>query len=70
MDFAPETRRLRLRSVNPGYTVADVVRHRGWEVILPAEVPTTPPPSDPELLLPRGQVDRGGTLRQYRLTIG
>ncbi len=70
MDFEEGSKRLRLRSVNPGYGVEDVVRYSGCELIIPANVPTTSPPTDLELLLLRTQIDRRGTLRKFELTIG
>jgi glutaconate CoA-transferase subunit B len=70
MDFTPDTRRLRLRSVNPGYAVKDVIENTGCELVLPNRVPETAPPSETELFVLRSQVDRKRVLKDYRLTIG
>lgn len=70
MDFEEGTKRLRLRSVNPGYTVQDVIDNTGCELVIPETVPMTVEPTDLELVLLRTQVDRGGTLRDFPVTIG
>jgi glutaconate CoA-transferase subunit B len=70
MDFEEGTRRLRLRSVNSGYTLEDVVKNTGCELVIPAHVPHTAPPSDLELYLLHTQIDRRGVLKHYRLSIG
>lgn len=69
-DFTEDDRRMRLASVHPGYTVADVVANTGFELVVPDEVPTTTPPTDFELKALRTQVDRNGVLRKRRLTVG
>lgn len=70
MDFEETSHRLRLRSVNPGYGVADVVANTGCELIIPDVVPRTQEPSELELFILRTQVDRTRVLRDYRLTVG
>ena len=70
MDFDETSHRLRLRSVNPGYSVKDVIDNTGCEIIVPANVPTTKAPSETELFILRTQVDRTRVLKDYRLTIG
>jgi acyl CoA:acetate/3-ketoacid CoA transferase beta subunit len=70
LDFEPVTHRLRLRSVNPGYAVEDVVRSTGCEVVVPERVPQTAPPTDLELYLLHSQIDRRRVLANYRLSIG
>ena len=47
MDF--EDGEMRLQSVHPGISVEEVVAATGFELRLPATVPTTPPPTDEEL---------------------
>jgi acyl CoA:acetate/3-ketoacid CoA transferase beta subunit len=49
LDFECPERRMRLRSVHPGVTVADVVAATGFELIIPADVPTSRAPSSDEL---------------------
>ena len=70
MDFEEMSRRARLRSVHPGYTVDDVVKNTGFELVIPRTVPTTTPPTDEELDLLRTRVDRDGVLKNFRLTVG
>lgn len=47
LDFEEGT--MRLRSVHPGVSVAEVVAATGFALRLPPEIPETPPPSAPEL---------------------
>lgn len=52
MDFDAASKRMRLRSVNPGVTVAQVQQNTGFALIIPPDVPTTPipPPSVVKLI--------------------
>jgi glutaconate CoA-transferase subunit B len=52
-DFTPDTRSLRLRSVHPGGTVAEVLDQTGCEVVV-EEVSETEPPTAAELEVLRG----------------
>lgn len=70
LDFDETSHRLRLRSVNPGYTVEDVVKNTGCELLIPANVPHTAPPTEHELRLLITQIDPRRLLKNYRLTIG
>jgi len=70
MDFEASTHRLRLHSVNPGYDVDDVVKATGCELVIPAQVPQTGPPTDMELHLLFTQIDSNRVLKKYRLTAG
>jgi glutaconate CoA-transferase subunit B len=45
----PETGRLRLASVHPGVSAANVQAQTGFELVVPAEVPETSPPTEAEL---------------------
>ena len=58
MDFHPESKRMRLKSVHPGVSVEQVQRETGFE-LLPATtaVPETTPPTDAELHVLRTEVD-------------
>jgi acyl CoA:acetate/3-ketoacid CoA transferase beta subunit len=49
LDFETPEHRMRLRSVHPGVTVDDVVGATGFELVIPADVPTSREPSDAEL---------------------
>jgi glutaconate CoA-transferase, subunit B len=62
-DFNPETRAARLKSVHHGVTVDQVVDATGFEVEVPADVPTTPGPTDDELHILRHRLDTRGALR-------
>ncbi len=62
MDFEAASKRVRLKSVHPGVSVQQVKEQTGFELVIPDEVPETPPPSDEELRLLRTRIDRGGLL--------
>ena len=63
MDFDEQTGRMRLKSVHEGVTVDDVVQNTGFELIMPEQVPTTPPPTEEELDVLRNEIDTLGFLR-------
>lgn len=63
MDFAPGSKRMRLHSVHPGVSVDQVVENTGFELVIPAAVPTTPPPTAEELHILRTRIDVRGKLR-------
>jgi acyl CoA:acetate/3-ketoacid CoA transferase beta subunit len=60
-DFATPDRRMRLVSVHPGVSVAQVVKATGFELVIPREVPETRLPSDAELALIRERIDPEGS---------
>lgn len=60
LDFATPDRRMRLRSVHPGVTVADVVAATGFDLVVPSDVPTTRAPTAAELRVLREVLDPGG----------
>ncbi len=62
-DFEEETHRMRLKSLNRGTTIEEVVENTGFEPIIPASVPTTPSPDPHELEVLRNVIDREGLLR-------
>jgi glutaconate CoA-transferase, subunit B len=70
MDFHESSRAMRLVSVHPGYSVASVLEHTGFELIVPSQVPVTPAPTPHELFMLRNFVDRGRVLTNFRLTVG
>jgi acyl CoA:acetate/3-ketoacid CoA transferase beta subunit len=51
LDFETPDHRMRLRSVHPGVSVEDVVAATGFELVIPADVPTTREPTGDELVL-------------------
>jgi glutaconate CoA-transferase, subunit B len=63
MDFADDTRRMRLKSLHPGVSVEMVRRSTGFEFVIPDAVPTTEIPTPDELNLLRTRVDIAGRLR-------
>jgi acyl CoA:acetate/3-ketoacid CoA transferase beta subunit len=51
LDFATEDHRMRLASVHPGVSVADVVAATGFELVIGPDVPTTPAPDEATVAL-------------------
>ncbi|MFF4395724.1 CoA-transferase subunit beta [Streptomyces sp. NPDC001480] len=60
-DFATPDRSMRLASLHPGVTVAQVVEATGFALAIPEEVPVTREPTAEELRLIREVLDPGGT---------
>jgi acyl CoA:acetate/3-ketoacid CoA transferase beta subunit len=56
-DFATAEHTMRVVSVHPGVTVADVTAATGFELVVPDNVPETRLPSDEELRLIREEID-------------
>ncbi|WP_461154630.1 CoA-transferase [Saccharopolyspora tripterygii] len=56
-DFVPTTRRMRLRTVHPGFAVEDVLANMGFTPDLADDVGITEPPSAEALRLIRRQID-------------
>ncbi|AYH43557.1 CoA-transferase [Azoarcus sp. DN11] len=63
-DFAPGTRAMRVRSLNPGVSLAQVIDATGFELVVEGTPPVTEPPSAEELQLLRTRVDSTGVLRK------
>ena len=59
LDFATPDHRMRLRSVHPGVSVAEVAELTGFELAVPADVPQTRQPTAHELELIRERLDPG-----------
>ena len=57
MDFEPKSRRMRIISVNHGYSENDVVDNCGFELLKASTIVETAPPSDEELCILREEVD-------------
>jgi len=64
MDFEPESRRMRVMSINPGYSFKDIQDNCGFELLQAAKVKDTKAPTAHELSILREQVD------PYRYIIG
>ncbi|HUC21918.1 MAG TPA: CoA-transferase [Streptosporangiaceae bacterium] len=61
LDFATPDHSMRLVSVHPGVTVADVVANTGFELVVDGQVPQTPSPTAEQLQLIREVIDPRGT---------
>jgi glutaconate CoA-transferase subunit B len=58
LDFEPESKRMRLKSVHPGVSADEVQEATGFELLLPdGEPPTTPTPTAEQLQLIREEID-------------
>jgi len=64
MDFEPESKRMRIISVNPGYSEKDVRDNCGFELLKAAKIGETASPTETELRILRDEVD------PYRIVIG
>jgi glutaconate CoA-transferase subunit B len=63
-EFDEPSKRMRLKSLHPGVTVAQVIENTGFEVLVPKHVPVTQPPTDEELKTLRERIDVEGMLRK------
>ncbi|PKN53603.1 MAG: 3-oxoacid CoA-transferase [Deltaproteobacteria bacterium HGW-Deltaproteobacteria-13] len=57
MDFEPESKRMRIISINPGYSVKDVQDNCGFELLKAPQITETQPPTETELKILREEVD-------------
>ena len=57
LDFDPESKRMRIASINPGYSEKDVRENCGFELLTAPKVADTKPPTDEELHILRDEVD-------------
>jgi glutaconate CoA-transferase, subunit B len=57
MDFEPVSKRMRIISINPGYTVEDVQKNCGFELLKADKIVETAPPTAEELRILREEVD-------------
>ena len=64
MDFEPESKRMRIKSINPGYSEKDVQDNCGFELLKAPRITETLPPQEDELRVLREEVD------PYRYVIG
>ena len=62
--FAEDTKRMRLHSLHPGVSAAEVRAQTGFALETPAQIPITAPPTSEELRVLRARVDRTGFLRR------
>lgn len=67
LDFEPESKRMRLKSIHPGVTVEQVQEATGFELVVPDVVPTTPAPTAEQVRLIRDVIDPDGMRkREFR----
>jgi glutaconate CoA-transferase subunit B len=59
MDFHPESKRMRVRSLHPGKTLDGVKAATGFELLVSDRLTETPSPTERELEILRTQVDPG-----------
>ena len=59
-DFETQDHRMRLVSLHPGVSVADVQENTGFELVVEGDVPESRTPSDEELSLLRERIDPRG----------
>lgn len=64
MDFAEDSKRMRLKSLHPGVKLETVKQATGFELLVQDILPTTEPPSAQELQILRTRVDPSGRLRR------
>ena len=57
MDFEPESKRMRIISINQGYSEKDVLDNCGFELLKAPKIIETFPPTDEELRILRDEVD-------------
>lgn len=57
MDFEPESKRMRIMSINPGYSVKDVQDNCGFKLLKAPKITETAPPTKAELKILREEVD-------------
>jgi glutaconate CoA-transferase subunit B len=63
LDFAPETRRMRVIQLHPGVDREEVIRQTGFELLWADTIQTTPPPTVEELKHLREEIDPEGLYR-------
>ncbi len=57
MDFEPDSKRMRVISINPGYCFKDVQENCGFELLQAKNIIETPAPTEKELQILREEVD-------------
>ena len=62
-DFEENSKRMRVKSAHKWVTLQEIVDNTGFELIVPDEVPATPPPTPDEMRLLRQEIDPTGILR-------
>lgn len=65
LDFHPQSKRMRIRSVHPGVSVDDVQAATGFELVVEGDVPETAPPTAEEVDLIRRLDPTGARKREF-----
>ena len=67
MDFDPETKHMRLKSLHPGISLEQVQEATGFDLPIPSgQIPTTVEPTDEQVKLIREVIDPDGMrLREF-----
>jgi glutaconate CoA-transferase subunit B len=58
MGYHPESNRMMLLATQPGVSVEQVVENTGFELVIPDQVESNPPPTAEELHILRNEVDK------------
>jgi hypothetical protein len=69
LDFDPEQRRMRIKTVHPGVTAEDVQKNTGFELLEAPDLTETVPPTEKEIQLLREKVDPLG-IRKLEILAG
>jgi glutaconate CoA-transferase subunit B len=64
LDFETPDRRMRLRSVHPGQSIAGVQAATGFELVVDGDIPQTPAPTAEQLTIIRNEIDTTGVLQR------
>jgi glutaconate CoA-transferase subunit B len=64
LDFAEDSKRMRLHSLHPGVSVTEVQTQTSFQFTIPDHIPSTAPPTAEELQVLRTRVDQHGFLRR------
>jgi glutaconate CoA-transferase subunit B len=68
MDFEPQSKAMRIRSVHPGVTVEQVQEATGFELLMADDLHETPPPTAEQVRLIREEIDPDGTRKaEFRM---
>lgn len=64
-EFNPQQGQFRVKAMHPGVEQEELRKQTAFELVIPEDVPSTPPPTDLELELLREVVDPHKLLRRY-----
>jgi glutaconate CoA-transferase subunit B len=58
LGYHPQTKRMQLIATQPGISISQVVENTGFELVIPEQADSNPPPTAEELRILREEVDR------------